>query len=99
MTLLLPESLISQASVVCNRSFSGCVFPPHSSGSLYTALCQEADYMKAADHQYVPMVYGMYEGPVPAMGPDVRQGIVMELMEEGSLQSFLYGYEAQILAK
>ena len=45
--------------------------------------------MKAADHQYVPMVYGMYEGPVPAMGPNVRQGIVMELMEEGSLQSFL----------
>ena len=58
-----------------------------SSGTLYAALCREADYMEAADHQYVPRVYGMYQGPVPNMGPTVRHGIVMELMEGGSLQS------------
>ena len=45
--------------------------------------------MEAADHQYVPRLYGMYQGPVPAMGPIVRHGIVMELMEGGSLLSFL----------
>ena len=60
-----------------------------SSGTLYAGLCREADYMAAADHQYVPRVYGMYEGPVAGLGSSMRHGIVMELMEGGSLQSFL----------
>ena len=45
--------------------------------------------MGAADHQFVPRVYGMYRGAVPNMGPTVRQGMVMELMEGGSLKAFL----------
>ena len=41
--------------------------------------------MAAADQQFVPRVYGMFRGPVPTMGPKKRRGIVMELMEGGSL--------------
>ena len=46
--------------------------------------------MEAADQQHVPAVYGMYRGKPPGMGRTM-QGIVMEMMDEGSLLDFMTG--------
>ena len=43
--------------------------------------------MDSAIIQYFPRVYGMYLGCPPGLGCTRRQGIVMELMERGSLLS------------
>ncbi|XP_074534011.1 receptor-interacting serine/threonine-protein kinase 3-like isoform X2 [Halichoeres trimaculatus] len=47
----------------------------------------EANFMETASCEYVLRVYGIYQGPV--QGLPLRQGIVMEFMGKGSVQSLL----------
>lgn len=51
------------------------------------ALSAEANFMETASCEFVLRVYGIYQGPV--QGHPLRQGIVMDFMEKGSVQSLL----------
>ncbi|XP_054863264.1 receptor-interacting serine/threonine-protein kinase 3-like isoform X3 [Amphiprion ocellaris] len=50
-------------------------------------LWDEASHMDKAACQYVIWLYGMYQGCPPKGEPSMQQGIVMEFMERGSIQS------------
>lgn len=54
------------------------------------ALCEEVNHMQKASCQFVLRVYGDYLGSLP-FGPTttMRQGIVMEYMRRGSVQSLM----------
>ncbi|CAN9499233.1 unnamed protein product [Ophioblennius macclurei] len=51
------------------------------------ALYEEARQMNSASCQFVLMVYGFYQGIPPVGGGLMQQGLVMELMERGSVQT------------
>lgn len=56
--------------------------------SLCKALREEADHMGKASSEYVLRVYGFYQGFPPIEGVQKhQQGIVMELIEMGSVQN------------
>lgn len=58
--------------------------PPHCNpvNPKEEALCKEAGHMEKASCEFVLRVYGIYQGIR-------KQGIVMELMERGSVESLL----------
>lgn len=45
--------------------------------------------MEKASCEFVLMLYGIYRGCPPISGLSVQQGIVMQFMEKGSVQSLL----------
>lgn len=53
------------------------------------ALCKEADHMEKASCEFVLRVYGIYLGCPPVGVTPMQQGIVMEFMGRGSIQSLL----------
>ncbi|XP_076589639.1 ankyrin repeat and protein kinase domain-containing protein 1-like isoform X2 [Chaetodon auriga] len=61
-----------------------CLFAPKEK-----ALCEEADHMEKASCEFVLRVYGIYLGCPPAVGSPLQQGIVMEFMGRGSVQSLM----------
>ncbi|KAF3854728.1 hypothetical protein F7725_022783 [Dissostichus mawsoni] len=58
----------------------------HDRYSSSMILRDEAKYMDMASFKFVVSLYGMYQG-CPGKGPSTQQGIVMEFMEGGSVQS------------
>ncbi|XP_072241793.1 receptor-interacting serine/threonine-protein kinase 3-like [Leuresthes tenuis] len=61
------------------------------------ALYEEASHMNNASFDFVLRIYGIYQGCPPVEGLSVQQGIVMEFMERGSietLQKALFDTEA-----
>ncbi|XP_010792372.1 ankyrin repeat and protein kinase domain-containing protein 1-like isoform X2 [Notothenia coriiceps] len=50
-------------------------------------LRDEAKYMDMASFKFVVSLYAMYQGCPPGKRPSTQQGIVMEFMEGGSVQS------------
>ncbi|KAK5928140.1 hypothetical protein CgunFtcFv8_013227 [Champsocephalus gunnari] len=59
----------------------------HDGYSSSMILRDEAKYMDMASFKFVVRLYGMYQGCPPGKGPSTQQGIVMEFMEGGSVQS------------
>ncbi|KAI4825643.1 hypothetical protein KUCAC02_021322 [Chaenocephalus aceratus] len=59
----------------------------HDGYSSSMILREEAKYMDMASFKFVVRLYGMYQGRPPGKGPSTQQGIVMEFMEGGSVQS------------
>ncbi|CAI5664407.1 unnamed protein product [Oreochromis niloticus] len=60
----------------------------HAAGD--TELCKEANHMaKVSLHSSVLRLYGIYRGCPPNGGRDIQLGIVMELMDRGSVQTLL----------
>ncbi len=53
------------------------------------ALYEEANHMEKASCEFVLMLYGIYRGCPPVGGSSMQQGIVMQFMERGSVQSLL----------
>ncbi|XP_041795546.1 ankyrin repeat and protein kinase domain-containing protein 1-like isoform X2 [Chelmon rostratus] len=53
------------------------------------ALCEEAGHMEKASCEFVLRVYGIYQGCPPVAGAPMQQGIVMEFMGKGSVQSLM----------
>ncbi|XP_070687127.1 receptor-interacting serine/threonine-protein kinase 3-like [Pempheris klunzingeri] len=51
------------------------------------ALYEEADHMEKGSCEFVLRIYGIYQGCPPIRGMSVQQGIVMEFMGGGSVQS------------
>lgn len=64
---------------------------PHCSSFMpkENALCKEADHMEKASCEFVLRVYGSYLGCPPVRVTPMQQGIVMEFMRRGSIQSLL----------
>ncbi|XP_034071616.1 ankyrin repeat and protein kinase domain-containing protein 1-like isoform X2 [Gymnodraco acuticeps] len=61
---------------------------PHDGNSSSMILRDEAKYMDMASFKFVVRLYAMYQGCPPGKGPFTQhQGIVMEFMEGGSVQS------------
>lgn len=56
----------------------------------FMPLCDEAKYMDMASCEFVVRIYGTFQG-CPSVGrtSTVQQGLVMEFMERGSVQSLL----------
>ncbi|CAM9339663.1 unnamed protein product [Lampetra planeri] len=52
-------------------------------------LFEEASHMNQSSCEFVLRLYGIYEGCPPVTGASVQQGIVMEFMRRGSVQSLL----------
>lgn len=50
-------------------------------------LCEEAGHMQTSSCEFVLRVYGTYRGCPPVRKTSVQQGIVMEFMRRGSIQS------------
>ncbi|XP_063337229.1 receptor-interacting serine/threonine-protein kinase 3-like isoform X3 [Pelmatolapia mariae] len=62
--------------------------PRHAAGD--TKLCNEANHMaKVSLHSSVLRLYGIYRGCPPNGGQNIQLGIVMELMDRGSVQTLL----------
>ncbi|XP_033996988.1 receptor-interacting serine/threonine-protein kinase 4-like isoform X1 [Trematomus bernacchii] len=57
------------------------------SSSSSMILRDEAKYMDMASFNFVVRLYGMYQGCPPGKGPSTQQGLVMEFVEGGSVQS------------
>ncbi|KAM4573676.1 ankyrin repeat and protein kinase domain-containing protein 1-like isoform 2-T2 [Odontesthes bonariensis] len=61
------------------------------------ALYEEASHMDKASFDFVLRIYGIYQGCPPVKGLSMQQGIVIEFMERGSietLQNALFDREA-----
>lgn len=58
------------------------------------ALCKEASNMKKVSCEFVLRIYGLYQGCHPLGATTTQLGIVMELMERGSLDSLLMALSA-----
>ncbi|XP_063337233.1 receptor-interacting serine/threonine-protein kinase 3-like [Pelmatolapia mariae] len=62
----------------------------HAAGTRDTELYKEASHMaKVSLHSSVLRLYGIYRGCPPNGGRDIQLGIVMELMDRGSVQTLL----------
>ncbi|XP_005756025.1 receptor-interacting serine/threonine-protein kinase 3-like, partial [Pundamilia nyererei] len=62
--------------------------PRHAAGDI--ELCEEANHMaKVSLHSSVLRLYGKYWGCPPNGGQNIQLGIVMELMDIGSVQTLL----------
>ncbi|XP_029290101.1 receptor-interacting serine/threonine-protein kinase 3-like isoform X2 [Cottoperca gobio] len=59
----------------------------HESVCPFKALCEEANCMDMASCEFVLRRYGTYQGCLPDGGTSIQQGIMMEFMERGSVQS------------
>lgn len=55
--------------------------------SPFMPLCDEANHMDKASCEFVLRRYGIYQGCPPVGATSMQQGIVMEFMERGSVQS------------
>ncbi|XP_070763948.1 ankyrin repeat and protein kinase domain-containing protein 1-like [Enoplosus armatus] len=64
---------------------------PHSSHSMSKEkrVSEEANHMEKASCEFVLRLYGIYQGCPPVGGTIMQQGIVMEFMGKGSVQSLL----------
>nr|XP_024659098.1 receptor-interacting serine/threonine-protein kinase 3 isoform X3 [Maylandia zebra] len=62
----------------------------HAAGTRDIELCEEANHMaKVSLHSSVLRLYGIYRGCPPNGGQNIQLGIVMELMDRGSVQTLL----------
>ncbi|XP_061106743.1 receptor-interacting serine/threonine-protein kinase 4-like [Conger conger] len=53
------------------------------------SLLKEAEFMRQGGSPYVVRIFGVYRGVPPGRGLSCQMGLVMELMERGSVESLL----------